>query len=72
MSKVLIMLTMNYPYYKGEVFLANEFDAINSIYDKVYVFSLAVFDDKIVTQKLGTKWHVFERNEIKNRYVKRI
>jgi len=72
MSKILIMFTMTYPFGKGEVFLANEYDAINKIYDKIYVFSLAVPNKYKLTYKLGEKWQVFRRNEMENKRKKRL
>lgn len=72
MSKVLIMLTMTYPFGNGNEFVANEYDIINSIYDKIYVFSCADNKNNKIGYQFTDKWKMFRRNEVQNSFIKKL
>ena len=72
MSKVLIMLTMTYPYDVGSNFLSGEYDSINNNYDKIFVFCLAADRKNKLNHKLSKKWYVFCRQDQQNVILRRI
>lgn len=72
MSKVLIMLTLTYPYDTGNNFLTNEYETINQKYDRVIVLCLGAAKHCELRHKLGSKWQVFKRTDIQNSVVRKI
>ena len=72
MSKVLIMLTMTYPYDDGNNFLAGEYETIINTYDKIIVFCLAANKNNKVNNQLDEKWTVFRRNDQQNIILRRL
>lgn len=72
MSKVLIMLTMTYPYDAGNNFLAGEYETINNTYDKIIVFCLATNQNNKINHPLSEKWVVLRREDQQNIILRRI
>lgn len=72
MSKILIMLTMTYPYGSGNEFIAKEHEAIEQHYDDIYVFCCAAKKGYGLQERFSPKWHIFRRNEITNGLLRRI
>lgn len=72
MSKILIIITLTYPYDTGNNFLANEYDAINDNYDEIIVFCLAAPQNKVLAHKLSDKWQVFYKTEVQNGFARKI
>lgn len=72
MAKILVMLTMNYPYDAGSNFLAGEYASINDAYDKIIVFCLAADQKNKLNHLLSEKWQVLRRNDQQNIVMRRL